>query len=200
MRVLSLFVSLFILFIFQACDEKDKKSEPRKTQLKQVIQSTPQAHFHVQNTKKHVPIIPKVVPFTRVDPNPISYFWGEHPVSCPTMDPMEFKRDSIVEIAAVMPEFPGGQLALRNYLTSNLIYPEDARELGFEGKVIVSFVVLEDGHMEQVKILRGINGNKSCELEAERLIKNMPHWLPGMDELGRKVKVRVYIPIVFHLY
>ena len=98
-----------------------------------------------------------------------------------------------------MPEFPGGEQALKNYLQSNLVYPQDAIELGIEGKVFVSFVVFEDGSIQQVTILRGIKGNTSCEKEVLRLINRMPNWIPGKNNLGNLLKARVKIPVVFNL-
>ena len=133
-------------------------------------------------------------------PDPIPYDPGEPPVVCPTVDPVVIKSDTIYDYPAFMPEFPGGQQELINYLQKNLDYPEDAKELGIEGKVFVSFVVFEDGSVQQETILRGIKGNQSCEKEAFRLIKRMPIWNPGKNEQGKAIKVRMKIPVVFSLY
>lgn len=199
MRIIGLQISFFMLFYFSSCERAGKKSSPRKIQPKAVIQLTTHVHPPVKKNKRHVPIIPAVVSFVRADPDPIPYYWGEPPVTCPTMDPIDIKIDSIFDIAAVMPEFPGGQEALKIFLSNNLVYPEDAKEIGIEGKVIVSFVVFEDGSIQQGTILRGISGMKSCEREALRLIKLMPKWTSGKNELGRTLKVRVRIPVVFSL-
>ncbi len=60
-------------------------------------------------------------------------------------------------IVEEVPEFPGGDAALYRFLFTNLKYPKDAVELKKEGKVIVSFVILEDGKVDtaSVSILKG---------------------------------------------
>ena len=45
--------------------------------------------------------------------------------------------DEEIETHAVMPEFPGGNKALRKYLRDNLKYPSLAVQNGFEGMVNV---------------------------------------------------------------
>ena len=44
-----------------------------------------------------------------------------------------------------MPDFPGGQAALMQYLAKNIKYPTIAQENGTQGRVIVQFVVNRDG-------------------------------------------------------
>ena len=187
-----------ILCFFMSCEHPEKKSRQLKSQPKHKI-TTPQ-----KLDKKRQRIIPQEIPVMHIEPNPpgprlIPYYSGEPPVVHPIMDAMLTQADTIYDVAAFMPEFPGGQEALRNYLQSNLVYPEDAKELGVEGKVILSFVIFEDGSIQQGTILRGINGNKTCEKEALRLIKRMPKWTPGKNELGCTLKVRVRMPVVFSL-
>ena len=46
------------------------------------------------------------------------------------------------------PTFPGGDAALYKWLGENLKYPEEAKELGIQGRVFVSFVVEPDGSPE----------------------------------------------------
>ena len=65
-----------------------------------------------------------------------------------------------------------------------------------EGKVIVSFYVDVDGSIADVTVERGIGFG--CDEEAVRVIKSMPNWNPGMSR-GRKVKVRMVLPVTFKL-
>lgn len=99
----------------------------------------------------------------------------------------------IVETPA---EFPGGNGALGSYLSENMKYPDDARTLGVEGKVIVSFMVAKNGAIEDVSLTRGVY--KSLDEEAIRLVKNMPAWEPGTQR-GEAVKVKHALPINFRL-
>ena len=61
-------------------------------------------------------------------------------------------RDSMVFSFQVDPEFPGGIVALYDYLCRNVSYPAEAREQGISGKVFVSFAVERDGSVADVKI------------------------------------------------
>jgi protein TonB len=207
MSVLKGLLPVFILFLFMSCEHDEKKSSPKKIQPKAVIQPTPKVHKSQKTDKQTRRIIPEKITFIAPfdpeppgpEPDPLPYDPGEPPVVCPTVDPVVIKADTIYDFPAYLPEFPGGEQALKNYLQANLIYPQDAIELGIEGKVFVSFVVFEDGSIQQVSILRGIKGNLSCEKEVLRLIKRMPNWIPGKNNSGNVLKARVKIPVVFNL-
>lgn len=208
MSVLKGLLTVFILFLFMSCEHDQKKSSPPKVQPKAVIHPKPKAPKSPKTDKQTRRIIPpeflpvRIGPF-EPDPDPgyepTPYCFGEPTVPYPLIEPIKVNKDTIFDFAVVMPEFPGGQQALINYLQTNLVYPEDAKELGIEGKVYVSFVVFEDGSIQQVTILRGIKGNNSCEKEVLRLIKRMPNWIPGKDNVGNVLKARVKIPVVFNL-
>lgn len=206
MSVLKGLLPVFILFLFVSCEHDEKKSSPKKIQAKAVIQQTPKVHKSPKTEKQTRRIIPEKIPMVFIDPDPpgpepdpLPYDPGEPPVVCPTVDPIMIKADTIYDFPAYMPEFPGGQEAFKYYLQSKLVYPDDAKELGIEGKVFVSFVVFEDGSIHEVTILRGIKGNTSCEKEVLRLIKRMPNWIPGKNNVGTVLKARVKIPVVFNL-
>lgn len=200
MSVLKGLLPVFILFLFMSCEHDEKKSSLKKIQPKSVILPKPNTPKTEKQTQRIIP--PEILP-VRFDPDPypvlLPYDPGDPPVVCPTVDPVVIKADTIYDFPAYLPEFPGGEQALKNYLQSNLIYPQDAIELGIEGKVFVSFVVFEDGSIQQVSILRGIKGNLSCEKEVLRLIKRMPNWIPGKNNSGNVLKARVKIPVVFNL-
>jgi len=91
------------------------------------------------------------------------------------------------------PTFDGDYTA---YLAKNLKYPDNARENNIEGRVIVKFVVNEDGKVSDVQVVRGIGGG--CDEEAKRVVAAMPHWKPGKQN-GKAVKVYFNLPIVFKL-
>lgn len=96
-----------------------------------------------------------------------------------------------------MPEFnliPNGVLI---YVSSNIVYPALAREIGREGVVHVSFVVNQFGVVEGVKILKGIG--YGCDEEVLRVINKMPVWKKPGKNNGKAVKVRYNIPVSFKL-
>jgi protein TonB len=95
-----------------------------------------------------------------------------------------------------MPEFPGGEAAMYNWLGKNIRYPQVAKENGIEGKVFVRFIVNENGKVQDAQVLRGIGGG--CDEEALRVVKEMPSWKPGKQR-GKPVRVQFTIPIHFQL-
>jgi TonB family protein len=95
-----------------------------------------------------------------------------------------------------MPEFPGGEQALMQYVAKHIIYPQDAKEIDIDGKVIVRFVVERNGSVDEVQIARGVY--RSLDSEAKRVIQSMPVWKPGKQN-GRPVRVLFTMPIVFHI-
>jgi periplasmic protein TonB len=94
------------------------------------------------------------------------------------------------------PTFPGGEDAFNKYLSKNIHYPAVARENGTQGKVFLSFVVEKDGSLTDIKVVRGIGGG--CDDEAVRVLKNSPHWTPGVQN-GKHVRVAYTIPVTFAL-
>ncbi|MBO7418990.1 MAG: M56 family metallopeptidase [Bacteroidaceae bacterium] len=94
-----------------------------------------------------------------------------------------------------MPEFPGGMKALLDYLSTNVRYPESAKQAGISGRVTTQFVVGEDGAIRDVKVLRGVSPD--LDAEAVRVMSSMPKWSPGKQE-GKPVAVRYTVPITFN--
>lgn len=93
----------------------------------------------------------------------------------------------------VMPEFKGD---IYQYLSKHIHYPNMAMQDHITGKVLIRFVVNEDGSISNVEVVRGIGGG--CDEEAKRVVQNMPEWSPGMQN-GRAVKVYFTLPINFRL-
>ncbi|MBX2906857.1 MAG: TonB family protein [Taibaiella sp.] len=93
-------------------------------------------------------------------------------------------------------QMPMAGFNIPHYLSKNLVYPSFARKAGIEGKVVIKFVVDEDGGITNVRVINGIGGG--CDEEAARVIADMPNWTPGYQN---EEPVRVYftIPITFKL-
>ena len=103
--------------------------------------------------------------------------------------------EEVLSYAEVMPEFPGGMPEMVKYLLENMIYPEEMKENGIEGRIFVQFVVTKTGSIQDITIARGIDG---LNREAIRLVKQMPNWKPGINN-GKVVNVKMVIPIRFSL-
>ncbi len=95
-----------------------------------------------------------------------------------------------------MPEFNGGQVELLNYLTQNIKYPIEAKKAGISGRVIIQFLVNEDGSISHTKVVKGVD--PLLDKEALRVVKNMPNWIPGHQD-GIPVKVTYNVPVRFSL-
>jgi len=96
-----------------------------------------------------------------------------------------------------MPEFPGGILALRKWIKSNVKYPESARRKKITGRVYIGFVINREGQVEECKVLRCIDPD--LDREALRVVGKMPLWRPGKQK-GQFVKVSYTFPINFYLH
>lgn len=106
--------------------------------------------------------------------------------------------DKVYEEVDQMPEFPGGQSALKKYLSDNIKYPALAAEYGKQGTAIIQFVVNADGSISDVEVARSA-GDSSLDKEAIRVVKSMPKWNPG-KKYGQNVKVRTKTNVAFRLY
>lgn len=106
------------------------------------------------------------------------------------------KNQKVFDIVEQMPEYPGGQAALFEFISKNVKYPEDAVKKKVEGKVFVTFVVDTDGKITDVSLLRKVF--PSLDAEAIRVISAMPNWIPGKQK-GQVVRVKYTVPIMFRL-
>jgi protein TonB len=105
--------------------------------------------------------------------------------------------DGFVEsVFDVNPGFPGGSGSLYDWIEQNLRYPLAAKRMGIEGKVVVGFMIDENGRIYDVTILESLH--RLCDLEAMRLMKIMPLWVPGIKN-GVKIRGRHSVEIPFIL-
>lgn len=106
--------------------------------------------------------------------------------------------DEPVSIAMVeqKPSFPGGEAAMYQWLSDNIVYPPAASEEGIQGRVVVEFVVGKDGSITNARVVR--TRHPALDKEALRVIKAMPNWIPGRNN-GQPVKVTYTLPVTFKL-
>ena len=95
----------------------------------------------------------------------------------------------------VMPEFKGGNKAMKEFLMMNMKYPESAVKAKQQGKAVVEFVVKKDGTVSDVYIVKS-TGYDVLDNEAMRVVKSMPAWEPGKQK-GKPVDVKYFVPITF---
>jgi len=106
------------------------------------------------------------------------------------------KNQQVFDGVEKMPEYPGGQAALFEYLQKNVKYPADAEKKKVEGRVLVTFVVNTDGSITDIEVVR--KAFPSLDAEAVRVISGMPKWIPG-EQKGQKVRVKYTVPLNFRL-
>ena len=104
--------------------------------------------------------------------------------------------DPIFFIVEDMPEFPGGEMALRKFIAENIQYPKEAQDKKIEGKVYVNFVVDKTGKVRNPRIARGVD--PGIDAEALRVVSSLPNWQPGKQR-GEPIAVSYTIPIKFAL-
>ena len=100
---------------------------------------------------------------------------------------------TIVEQSAT---YKGGMEALGSFISENLVYPEDARTKGIQGKVFVQFIVNADGSISDTSIKRGIDTR--LDNAALAVVKAMPNWNPGKQK-GIAVRQQFVLPVNFAL-
>ncbi len=108
----------------------------------------------------------------------------------------EESAQQIFTVVETMPEFPGGQGALLQFLAKSIKYPVIAQENGIQGRVTCSFVVNKDGSIVDAEVIRGVD--PSLDKEAIRVINTMPKWSPGKQR-GKPVRVKYTVPVTFRL-
>ncbi len=95
-----------------------------------------------------------------------------------------------------MPLFPGGDVALLQYIAEHTQYPEVAKENNIQGKVIVRFCVTSKGGVDKVSVLKGVD--PELDKEAMRVVQTLPAFKPGKQG-GKPVPVWYMVPINFTL-
>ncbi|WP_075602242.1 energy transducer TonB [Saccharicrinis aurantiacus] len=93
-----------------------------------------------------------------------------------------------------MPKFPGGDEALRKYISDNITVPSDIPESESMGTVYVQFIISKSGKVERVRLGRGVNN--ILDKIAMDIVSNMPKWEPGRQR-GKAVEVSYTVPVNF---
>lgn len=114
----------------------------------------------------------------------------------PVQEEEQTEDDYVYEVVEEMPQFPGGMPAAMEYIRTHIRYPETALQDSVQGRVIVQVVILEDGTLAQVEVVRGVD--LRLDKEALRVVQSMPRWSPGKQR-GKALKVRYTFPVTFKL-
>lgn len=101
--------------------------------------------------------------------------------------------DAVFDPVEKMPEFPGGEEALRRFFMRYLQTPDEL-EAGGKVKVMIRFVVGKDGSLSAYAVQQ--SGGQVFDDEVVRVLKKMPKWSPGIQN-GKPVAVYFSLPVTF---
>jgi TonB family protein len=94
-----------------------------------------------------------------------------------------------------MPQFSvNGYQDFNDYIRKNLKYPENAKERGVTGKILIQFIVNKYGKVIDVKAIQVVD--PLLDQEAIRVVKSSPRWKPGTKN-GEKANVQLVYPVIF---
>lgn len=92
------------------------------------------------------------------------------------------------------PQFPGGRVAMIEYLSKNIKFPESEKNKDIDVRVITTFTVNADGSITDAKVIK--SQGEPFDSEALRVINSMPKWIPGTLN-GKAVSVKYNLPVTF---
>lgn len=134
---------------------------------------------------------------TPADEMAMSVAAGAGEAAMPEAAPADTARsEKTYDVVETMPDYPGGIGEMMKYISTNVKYPKEMAEQKIEGRVIISFVVKNNGEITDAKVTRSVH--PQLDAEALRVINSMPNWTPGMQG-GKPVNVKIVLPVSFKL-
>jgi len=105
-------------------------------------------------------------------------------------------REDPFVVVEQMPQYPGGDVEILNFIKNNTKYPDQAKAEKIEGRVIIRFIVSTEGNSEGLSVLKGVH--PLLDAEALRVVSMITGWKPGMQG-GKPVNVWYMVPVNFKL-
>lgn len=106
--------------------------------------------------------------------------------------PITSGTTEIYDFVETAPQFPGGDAALKQWISDNFNFKATENALKSQQRAYVRFEILKDGRVVNPQIIKGINPEVDQALI--KTIENMPKWRPG-EMRNKKVIVRYVLPI-----
>lgn len=110
------------------------------------------------------------------------------------VDKRQCEDEAVTVTPDAYPQFPGGTEALVKFISANLEYPEQALRDSIEGKVLLQFVVEENGRVGRIKVARSVH--RWLDNEAMRVVSILPPFIPAKVD-GKPVACWFTLPINF---
>jgi len=94
-----------------------------------------------------------------------------------------------------LPIYEGGSKALKQFIASNLKYPDEAIKNNIQGTVFIHYDVDDNGDVISAAVVKGIG--YGCDEEGLRIVKMLKY--DKVKNTGQRVKVSMKININFQL-
>jgi len=111
-------------------------------------------------------------------------------------NPKHHQDELVFTATEKRPEFKGGTRGMYKFLSQNIKYPNEAMKNKISGKVFLRFIVEKDGTLSDIQLMKGIG--YGFDLEAIRVVKTMPNWIPGLNA-NKAVRCYYNLPISFSI-
>lgn len=186
------FLLALAAFAIGSCNYENKPINTHVVETIQV-QTAQDTVMLVKDSAKTLPKIKKVKPVQYVaEPDPSYIIQGELPSEIWVEDPV-IDKERIYNMVQNMPEFYGGVEVLKQYVQSRIENIEN--ENNISGKIIVNFVVDENGVVSRARIVHSTGGLKQFEASIIKIFNEMPRWKAGVQN-GQTVKVEMNFPVM----
>lgn len=110
----------------------------------------------------------------------------------------ESTNPAVFSVVEQMPEYPGGTNALLQFIGKEVQYPQYSRDNDIQMKVMLQFVVMEDGSIGWVGPFSPAERHTELTDEGIRVLLKIANFKPGMQN-GKAVKCFYNLPLNFRL-
>lgn len=106
----------------------------------------------------------------------------------------------VYTVVEQMPEYPGGEPAMYQFIKQNVRFPSDKRrDSTFTGcKTYIKMIIDSTGKVTEPAVIKQCQRCSECDAEAIRVVKLMPVWKPGKHN-GRPVSTYYTLPFSFNV-
>lgn len=108
---------------------------------------------------------------------------------------LEKKKQEVVPAKVDLKQAPEPTFDAQKYLSKNLSFSNESIPIDTKGTVVASFVINVDGKVSGVKILKSLS--PVVDKEVEKVIKEMPDWIPAKDKNDNAIAFTYQVPIEF---
>jgi TonB family protein len=183
------------LIIAFACEQKESVTMEKPVETTATLSISDEGKIQISGPKETIEKLKSLTSDTGIDIQ-IDSVGNAFMVKKAPDKVQDINGEEVFFIVEEMPEFPGGDIALREFIAKSVNYPDAAAKSGKQGKVYVTFVVTKDGSVANATIARGVD--PSLDAEAMRVVNSLPKWKPGKQR-GKAVNVSYTVPINFKL-